>query len=67
MAQTIKIERMGDYGMEIEEVTFQEAKKIVKDAYAQGRLVLDKKKGEITEEVMKDTEELLIIKFVAGG
>jgi len=67
MAQTIKIERMGDDGMEIEEVTFQEAKKIVKEAYAQGRLVLDKKKGEITEEVRKDTEELLIIKLVAGG
>jgi hypothetical protein len=67
MAQTIKIERMGDNGMEIEEVTLQEAKKIVKEAYAQGRLVLDKQKGEITEEVRKDTKELLIIKMVAGG
>jgi hypothetical protein len=67
MAQTIKIERMGDNGMEIEEVTLQEAKEIVKEAYAQGRLVLDKQKGEITEEVSKDTEELLIIKMIAGG
>ena len=67
MAQTIKIERMGDNGMEIEEVTLQEARKIVKEAYAQGRLVLDKQTGEITEEVRKDTEELLIIKMVAGG
>jgi len=58
---------MGDNGMEIEEVTLQEAKKIVKEAYAQGRLVLDKQKGEITEEVRKDTKELLIIKMVAGG
>ena len=53
--------------MEIEEVTLQEARKIVKEAYAQGRLVLDKQKGEITEEVREDTEELLIIKMVAGG
>ena len=67
MAQTIKIERMGDYGIEIEEVTLQEAKKIAKEAYAQGRLVLDKQKGAITEEVSKDTAELLIIKIVAGG
>ena len=67
MAQTIKIERMGDNGMEIEEVKLQEAKKIVKEAYAQGRLVLDKQTGEITEEVRKDTEELLIIKMIAGG
>lgn len=67
MAQTVKIESMGANGIQVKEVSLQEAKRIVKEAYARGSLVLDKRAGEIIEEPSPNTEELLILDMIAGG
>lgn len=67
MVQMIKIESSGAKGLTVEEVTLQEAEKIVKEAYARGSLVVDKKAGQIIEELTPDTEELLIMDMIGGG
>ena len=67
MVQTIKIQSSGAKGLNIEEVTPEEAAKIMKEAYARGSLVVDKSTGQIIEKLDADTEELLIMDMISGG
>lgn len=67
MAQTIKVYRMGEREGEIEEVNLQEAERLVEEAYAQGRLVVDKREGVIIHKIGPRVEELLLIDEAGGG
>ncbi len=67
MARTIKITRFANEGIEVKEVNLAEAKRIVGEAYAQSRLVINKRIGEVIDEVTPDIEEILIIEVAGGG
>ena len=66
-AQRVKIYRPGDRGKEFEEVDVEEANRILVEAKAQGKLVLNKRIGEVIEDLKQDIEELLIVDIVEGG
>lgn len=67
MTQRLKVYRTGDRGIEIEEVDIEEAKKILAEAMAEGRLAVNKGNGEVISELKPDVEELLIVDIVEGG
>lgn len=67
MTQRLKVYRTGDRGIEIEEVDIEEAKKILAEAMAEGRLAVNKGNGEVISELEPDVEELLIVDIVEGG
>ena len=69
MARMIKVQVLGRNGLEIKEVSLEEAEMILKETYADslGGLVVDKRTGEAIEEIGPDVEELLIISHIIGG
>jgi len=70
MTQKVKIYglyRPGDKGTEMEEVDIQEAEKILAEAMGTGRLVIDRKRGEVITEMKPDVEEVLIVDIMEGG
>jgi len=67
MTQRLKAYRTGDRGIEIEEVDIEEAKKILAEAMANGKVVVNKGNGEVIYELEPDVEELLIVDIIEGG
>ncbi len=67
MTQKLKVYSTGDRGIEIKEVDIEEAKKILAEAMAEGRIVINKGNGEVISELEPDVEELLIVDIVEGG
>lgn len=67
MTNRVKVYKTGNTGIEIEEVNIEEAKRILADAKDIGRVVIDKKTGEVIEDLRPDTEEILIIDLIDGG
>lgn len=67
MARIIKVYRLGDRGMEVEEVNPEKAERLIEEAYAQGRLVVDKKEGVVIHKIGTEVEELLLIDEIGGG
>lgn len=69
MARMIKVQVLGRNGLEIKEVSLEEAEMILKETYADslGGLVVDKRTGEVIEEIGPAVEELLIISHIIGG
>ena len=67
MTRIIKVSRLAIDGMEVKEVHLGEARKIVEDAYAQGRFVVTQQTGELIDEITPEVEEILIIEAVGGG
>lgn len=69
MARMVKVHIFGRKGVEIKEVSFQEAGRIVKETYADplGGLVADRRTGEVIWEIGPDTEELFILNQMTGG
>ncbi len=67
MSQTVRIEISGVNGLTVREVTFKEAKDIVKQAYAKGSLVIDKSTSQVIRELNSNIKELWITHIIAGG
>jgi len=67
MAQKVKVYRSGDRGIEVEEVDVEGAKKIITEARVEGRCIIDKKIGEVIEDLKPGVEEILIVDIVEGG
>ncbi len=67
MTEKIKVYRSGDRGIEVEEVDIEKAKKIIGEARTRGRCILDKKIGEVIEDLKPGVEEILIVDIVEGG
>ena len=69
MARMIKVHILGRNGVEIKEVRFQEAERILKETYADplGGLVADRSTGEIIWEIGPNVEELFIMDHMIGG
>ena len=69
MSRIVKVHILGRNGLEVKEVSLEEAERILTEAYADpmGGLVSDKKTGEVIWEIGPDTEELFILDHVIGG
>ncbi len=67
MVQKVRIYTSGDRGIEVEEVDIEAAKKIVEEARNQGRCIVDKKIGEVIQDIEPNVEEVLIFDIVQGG
>lgn len=63
----VKVYKTNNTGMEIEEVNIERARQILLEARGKGRVVIDKKIGEVIEDLKPNTEELLIIDLLDGG
>jgi hypothetical protein len=69
MARMIKVHILGRNGLEIKEVSLQEAETILKETYADslGGLVADRRTGEVVWEIGPNVEELFIVDQMIGG
>jgi hypothetical protein len=67
MVRKVKVYVSGDRGIEVEEVDADGAKKLIEEARAQGRCIIDKKIGEVIEDLKPGVEEILIFDIVEGG
>lgn len=69
MARMIKVHILGRSGLELREVSLEEAERILKETYADslGGLVTDRRTGQVISEIGPDVEELLIIGHMVGG
>lgn len=67
MAQKIKVYRIGDSGLEFEEMNFEEAERVLEEARARGNVVINKKDGEAVEKISPDIDEILVVALIAGG
>jgi hypothetical protein len=69
VARTIKVHIFGRHGLEIKEVSLKEAKRILRETYADamGGLVADRKTGKVIWEIGPDVEELSIVDHMIGG
>ncbi len=63
----IKVYRLGDRGMEVEEVNLQETQRLVEIAHGRGSQVVNIKEARVIYEVTPAIEELLIIDTIGGG
>lgn len=66
MSPTVKVSRLAIEGGEIKEVEFEDAKKLIEEAYARGYFVLDKE-GNVIEDITPDVKEILIVGVLGGG
>lgn len=73
MAQTVRVYKIDmknglEEVKEVVEVSLQEAKKIMKDTYHWGCLVIDRKTNEVIREIAPNVEEInIIIDLPMGG
>lgn len=69
MARTIKVYTQGRAGIEIKEVSLEEAERILKETYADpfGGLIADKRTGAVIWEIGPAVEELFVISQMIGG
>jgi hypothetical protein len=69
MARTIKVHIFGRNGLEVSEVSLEEAERILEETYADplGGLVADRKTGKVIWEIGPDVEELSILDHMIGG
>lgn len=66
-SQMVKVHNISGRGTKIEEVDVEKAKRIIAEARAQGRLVINKKMGEVIEDLKPNVKEVLIVDLVGGG
>jgi hypothetical protein len=69
MARTIKVHIFGRNGLEVREVSLEEAERILQETYTDplGGLVADRKTGKVIWEIGPDVEELSILDHMIGG
>lgn len=67
MSQRIKVHRISMSMIDVKEVDLEEAKALVKDAYAHGHVVTDKETGDIVDEITSATKEIFITEVLGGG
>ena len=69
MVRLIKVHILGRNGVEVKEMDFQEAERLLKETYADpmGGFVADKKTGEVIWKIGPDVEELFIVDHIIGG
>lgn len=67
MGKTIRLFISGDRGVETRDMDLDAARRAVEEAKAQGRFVIDRKRGEQIQDLHADVEEILIIDIVEGG
>lgn len=69
MVRKIKVYLESRSGLEIKDMSPEEAEKLLKETYndSLGGLIYDKKTGEVISRINPDTEEILIINQVLGG
>jgi acetylglutamate kinase len=67
MVRKLKVYVSGDRGIEVEEVDADRARQLIEEAKAQGRCIIDRKVGEVIEDLKPGVEEVLIFDIVEGG
>lgn len=67
MVRTIKVYRLGLGSVEIEEMDTEGAEGVLREAYNQGNLVIDKETGDIVEEITSNIKEIFVVGAIEGG
>ena len=67
MARTVKVNRLAQSGVEVIEVPYEEAERMVEEANTKGRLVANKRTGEVIDKITPGVQEIMIIEIVGGG
>ena len=67
MTRRVKVYKSGVRGIEVEEVDVDQARKLIEEARVQGRCIIDKRIGEVIEDLKPGVEEILIVDIVEGG
>jgi hypothetical protein len=66
MSQKIRIQRdLDETGSE--ELSLEEAKRLVEASHARGAVVIDKKTGRVLKEITSDVTEIIIAELMDGG
>ena len=67
MTRRVKVYKSGVRGIEVEEVDVDQARKLIEEARVQGRCIIDKRIGEVIEDLKPGVEEVLFVDIVEGG
>jgi len=67
MTRRVKVYKSGVRGIEVGEVDVDQARKLIEEARVQGRCIIDKKIGEVIEDLKPGVEEVLFVDIVEGG
>ena len=67
MTKTIKVNIIDIDKTEFTEVNFEEAKKLIAEAYARGSTVMDRRTGYVIDDITADVDEIIIVAPVDGG
>ena len=54
-------------GIETREISVTEANNLLTESYAQDCVVVDKKTGNVIEEITPEIEEIMIVGLIDGG
>jgi len=66
MSEKIKVQTdLDDTGFK--EVSIEEAKGLVAESHARGKIVLDKRTGCVIKEITPDVKEIIIVELMDGG
>jgi hypothetical protein len=67
MVRKVKVYVSGDRGIEVGEMDVDSARRLIQEARVKGRCIIDKKVGEVIEDLKPGVEEVLIFDIVEGG
>ena len=67
MTRRVKVYKSGVRGIEVGEVDVDQARKLIEEARVQGRCIIDKRIGEVIEDLKPGVEEVLFVDIVEGG
>lgn len=67
MPRTIKVHSLSANGMEVKEVDIEEAKKLIEKAYTQGNVVIDKRTGNVIDNIPSEADEIILVGILGGG
>ena len=67
MARKVKVYVSGDRGIDMREMDVDSAKRLIQEARVKGRCIIDRKIGEVIEDLKPDVEEVFIFDIVEGG
>ena len=67
MSRTIKVNILSANGMEVKEVGIEEAKQLIEKSYTQGNVVIDKRTGNVIDDIPSEADEIILVGILGGG
>lgn len=67
MTRTITVQTLSEDGLRAELVSPEEASRLIKEAYTQGHVAVDKETGSVIDDITPGVREIILVATIAGG